>query len=402
MESRQRKVTRKDVAEEAGVSETIVSYVLNKNRYVKEEKRQRVLEAVEKLQYQPNNIARALHGKGSLQILFIAEELSSGYFSEMVSQMSRDAYRQGYMISLCESQKEDEFVSHILSRQFDGLFVSASGVTDSQLKLLVKSGIPMVLFLNREINCELQDTVLVDTGLYEGSRECVRHLSKNGCRNFIYLDKLGKPCDRDIHLKGFLNQVKDLGIVFAPEQKISGCENIKELEEKLRSLLEKNSSIDAVVARYDELAAVALSVARKMGKKVPDDLSVIGFDNDFISNYVSPTLTTVEIQKEEVGRAAMEALLALIRNEKLDKEISFAARLIIRVILVQTPTVHILLLTILVNISVTIPPICTLVFTFTQNPISIVSSFFTHRNLSFQNKESQTCSFILSQIRLSV
>ena len=95
VESRQRKVTRKDVAEEAGVSETIVSYVLNKNRYVKEEKRQRVLEAVEKLQYQPNNIARALHGKGSLQILFIAEELSSGYFSEMVSQMSRDAYRQG-------------------------------------------------------------------------------------------------------------------------------------------------------------------------------------------------------------------------------------------------------------------------------------------------------------------
>ena len=74
------KVTRKDVAREAGVSETIVSYVLNKNRYVKEEKRQRVLEAVEKLQYQPNNIARALHGKGSRQILFIAEELSSCYF----------------------------------------------------------------------------------------------------------------------------------------------------------------------------------------------------------------------------------------------------------------------------------------------------------------------------------
>lgn len=330
VESRRRKVTRKDVAEEAGVSETIVSYVLNKNRYVKEEKRQRVLEAVEKLQYQPNNIARALHGKGSLQILFIAEEVSSGYFSEMVSRMSRDAYRQGYMISLCESQKEDEFVSHILSRQFDGLFVSASGVTDRELKLLVKSGIPMVLFLNREISCELQDTVLVDTGLYEGSRECVRHLIKNGFRKFAYLDKLGKSCDRDIHLKGFLDQVKESGLVFTPEQKISGCEDIKELEKKLQDLLKKNPSIDAIVARYDDLAAVALSVARKTGRRVPDDLAVIGFDNDFISNYVSPTLTTVEIQKEEVGRSAMEALLALIRNEKLDKEISFAARLVIR------------------------------------------------------------------------
>ena len=230
MESGRQKVTRKDVAREAGVSETIVSYVLNKNRYVKEEKRQRVLEVVEKLQYHPNNIARALHGKGSLQILFIAEELSSGYFSELVSQMSRDAYRRGYMISLCESQEKDEFVSQILSRQFDGLFVSASGVTDRELKLLVKSGIPMVLFLNREISCDLRDTVVVDTGLYEGSRECVKHLVKNGCRNFVYLDKTGKQCDRDIHWKGFFDQIKESEITFAQELRISGCEDIKRLE----------------------------------------------------------------------------------------------------------------------------------------------------------------------------
>ena len=70
-------------------------------------------------------------------------------------------------------------------------------------------------------------------------------MSKNGCRNFIYLDKLGKPCDRDIHLKGFLDQVKDLGIVFAPEQKISGCENIKELEEKLEEAKKKNENAKA-------------------------------------------------------------------------------------------------------------------------------------------------------------
>ena len=324
------KVTRKDVAREAGVSETIVSYVLNKNRYVKEEKRQRVLEAVEKLQYQPNNIARALHGKGSRQILFIAEELSSGYFPELVSQMSRDVYKQGYMISLCESRGEEEFVSQILSRQFDGLFVSASGVTDRELKLLVKSGVPMVVFLNREIECDLQNTVLLDTGLYEGSRECVKHLVKNGCRNLVYLDKTGRPCDRDIHLKGFLDQIKESGLVFEPEQKISGCEDTEELKERLQSVLEKNPSVDAIVARYDDLAAVALSVAQKMGRNVPKDLVVTGFDNDFISNYVSPALTTVEIRKEEVAKSAMEALLALIRNEKTDKNINITARLIIR------------------------------------------------------------------------
>ena len=81
MESGRQKVTRKDVAREAGVSETIVSYVLNKNRYVKEEKRQRVLEVVEKLQYHPNNIARLFTERQPADS-FLAEELSSGYFSD--------------------------------------------------------------------------------------------------------------------------------------------------------------------------------------------------------------------------------------------------------------------------------------------------------------------------------
>ena len=180
----------------------------------------------------------------------------------------------------------------------------------------------MVLFLNREISCDLRDTVVVDTGLYEGSRECVKHLVKNGCRNFVYLDKTGKQCDRDIHWKGFFDQIKESEITFAQEQRISGCEDIKKLEKRLQLLLEKNPSVDAIVARYDNLAAVALSVAGRTGRKVPDDLMVTGFDNDFISNYVSPALTTVEIQKEEVAKSAMEALLSLIRHDGVDKKIS--------------------------------------------------------------------------------
>lgn len=330
MENGKRKVTRKDVAREAGVSETIVSYVINKNRYVKEEKRQRVLEAIDRLQYRPNNIARALHGKGSLQILFIAEELSSGYFSEMVSQMSRDAYRQGYMISLCESQEEDEFVSHILSRQFDGLIVSASGVTDRELELLVQSGIPMVLFVNRRISCELQNTVLVDTGLYEGSRECVKYLAGKGCRKLVYLDRIGKQCEDDLYFQGFTDQMRESGLELVSRYHIADCQSIEEMQRRLQTLLEWEPSVDAIVARYDDLAAAALMVAAKAGRKVPDDLAVVGVDNDFISSYVSPALTTVEIQKEEVGKAAIQALIALIRKEKQEENMKFSTRLIVR------------------------------------------------------------------------
>ena len=132
---------------------------LTKIVYVKEEKRQRVLEVVEKLQYH-QQYCKGSSRKRQPADSFSCRRTEQWLFFRLVSQMSRDAYRRGYMISLCESQEEDEFVSQILSRQFDGLFVSASSVTDRELKLLVKSGIPMVLFLNREISCELQDTVV--------------------------------------------------------------------------------------------------------------------------------------------------------------------------------------------------------------------------------------------------
>lgn len=335
MGERRRKITRKDVAAEAGVSETIVSYVLNNNRYVKKEKRERVLAAVEKLHYQPDHIARALHGKGSSQILFIAEELSSGYFPGMVSQMSREAYQKGYMISLCESQKGDPFVSQIISRQFDGLLISASGVTDRQLTLLSEAEIPMVIFQNREISQDLPGAVYVDTGLYEGSRSCVRYLVQQGYQHLLYVDKLlaeqEAGVEKDLHWKGFVEECKALGLSAKEDiGLLTGCGDLEEMKRRLQEILEEKPWTDAIVARYDELAAAALSVAKKLGRKVPRELAVVGFDNDFISGYVRPSLTTVEIPREEVGRQAIESLLSLIHREPQPKRLKFDAKLIIR------------------------------------------------------------------------
>ena len=86
-------------------------------------------------------------------------------------------------------------------------------------------------------------------------------------QNFVYLDKTGKQCDRDIHWKGFLDQIKESEITFAQAQRISGCEDIKELEQRLQLLLEENPFVDAIVARYDNLAAVALSVQEEPVEK---------------------------------------------------------------------------------------------------------------------------------------
>ena len=124
-ESRER-VTRADVAKLAGVSETIVSYVINNNRYVARDKRKRVEEAVKELNYRPNNMARALKGKQSNQLLFIADHITNEYFSSIVSEMDKYAYDAGYLISLCANRNTPEFISQVISRQYDGIIVSSA------------------------------------------------------------------------------------------------------------------------------------------------------------------------------------------------------------------------------------------------------------------------------------
>ena len=126
METSRERVTRADVAKAAGVSETIVSYVVNNNRYVAKEKRQRVEEAIRALNYRPNNMARALKGKKSNQILFIADHITNEYFSSIVSAMDQYAYEAGYLISLCANRNTPEFVSQVISRQYDGIIVSSA------------------------------------------------------------------------------------------------------------------------------------------------------------------------------------------------------------------------------------------------------------------------------------
>ena len=112
--------TRKDVADLAGVSETVVSYVINNNRYVAPEKRERVLKAIEELKYRPSSIARAMKGKGVNAILFICDNMTNEHFGKIVDEMDRLAYDRNYLISLIRGKNDERFVNQVLSHPFGG------------------------------------------------------------------------------------------------------------------------------------------------------------------------------------------------------------------------------------------------------------------------------------------
>jgi len=326
-------VTRADVARRAGVSETIVSYVVNNNRYVDKTKRKTVEDAIRELNYRPNNIARTLKGKDSNHILFIADQIDNEHFGKLMAEMDKYAYDKGNMVSLCANRNNNEFLSQIISNQYDGVIISSNSFTREYIQQLVAARLPVVLLRNREYG-EINGVAIIGTGLYFGARDCVRHLAERGRRHILYLSQYSERSNfdtaSDMRYRGFIEQMAECGIPILESNIIAGCRNAAEISEKLLVRLCKNKKADAIFGHNDFLACIGMKTAQKIGYKVPDDIAVIGFDNSNLSQYTTPTLSTVEIHRDAIARAAIEMLHQMIKKQTIPAPVSFPATLIPR------------------------------------------------------------------------
>ena len=150
MDSKFVRPTRKDVAKLAGVSETVVSYVINNNRYVAQDKRVRVQEAIKKLNYRPNSIARTLKGKSSNHIVFIADQIVTEHFSLLISELDECAYDKGYMVSLCSNRNTEEVGRESIGRCCHWIIISSISFTKRFIQMFIDANIPVVLLENRD------------------------------------------------------------------------------------------------------------------------------------------------------------------------------------------------------------------------------------------------------------
>ena len=316
MAENKERVTRADVAKMAGVSETVVSYVINNNRYVAMDKRKRVEEAVRALNYRPNNIARALKGKQSNQILFIADHITNEYFASIVSEMDKYAYNSGYLISLCANRNTEEFVSQVISRQYDGIIVSSASFPAEYVEQFTQAGIPVVVFRRLRHQKTIEQVAYLGTGLYTGARSAVSHLIEKGCQNIVYIDRISarghiSPPD-DMRFGGFVDEMEANGFLVGPENIICGCRSREELEEDIKRRLRTGSQVDGIFGRNDMIACIAMTAASQIGFKVPEEIKVIGFDDSSISRFCSPKLSTVSLRKAEIAKTAIDMLTQMI------------------------------------------------------------------------------------------
>lgn len=328
-----RQVTRKDVARLAGVSETVVSYVINNNRYVDKEKRRRVEEAIRELNYRPNTIARALKGKNTNHIVFIADQIITEHFSLLVSKLDQYAYDLGYMISLCSNRNTQKFVNDIISRRYDGIIISSISFPREYIQQLIDAGIPVVLLANRDYS-GIRGAGLIHNGLYEGAKAVVRYLAEKGRRNILYIDRFssrGHFSDyNDLRYRGFVEETRALGLFPEPAKRIiTGCADPQAIARKVGDFL-REGRVDAIFGRNDKVACIAMQAAQQLGCRVPEDIAVVGFDNSTMSQYTTPPITSMEIPRDDIAKSAVEMLQQMIEKGEVPQPVTYSTRLIQR------------------------------------------------------------------------
>ena len=317
-----KKITRKDVAAFAGVSETVVSYVMNENRYVNIDKRRRVQDAIKKLNYSPNPIARSLKGKNSRHIMFIADQIDNEHFGKIIKEMDKFAYEKGYIISLVSNRNDEKFIEHIIARQVDGIIISSMSFPEEGIQRLIEAGLPVVLMMNKDYEEDLK-ACKIYSGLYMGARDLVKYLKNKGRKNILYIDRMSQRGNfstiNDQRYGGYIAESKKLGMKNLDGKIISYCKTESEIEKRIIEKITADKSIDAIMARNDYLAMVAISAVKNMGLRVPQDISIAGFDNSTIAKFSTPSLTTVEIDRETIGKNAVDMLCDMLDGKEPTK-----------------------------------------------------------------------------------
>jgi DNA-binding LacI/PurR family transcriptional regulator len=324
------KVTIHSVAEEAGVSTTTVSKVINHTGSISEQTKKKVLAAMKKLNYSPDVAAASLRGKRTKAFGLLVPDISNPFYAEIARSIEDRSHKFGYNVMMCntdnDAEKEKSYLSLLTSQRIDGLVVASAFRSPDLLEEMLDKGFSMVLIAS-EIPKLSVNTVTVDD--YKGGYLATSHLLSLGHKKIaIIIEKVRSNVAR---LAAFKEAMLETGLSI-PEGYILKTEaSIQKGYENGKKILSMKERPTAIFACNDLLAAGVLQAAKEVGLNIPQDLSVVGFDNTVLSTTTSPMLTTISQPIKLMGTKAVDLLIEEMREEKTNKErLLLSPELIIR------------------------------------------------------------------------
>ncbi|WP_026486081.1 LacI family DNA-binding transcriptional regulator [Caldanaerobius polysaccharolyticus] len=305
-----------DVAKRAGVSPSTVSRALSGRAPVKFETKQRIMEAIKELDFKPNILAKGLKEGKTNTVGLIIPNICNPLFPAIAKGVEDEARKNGYTVFLCNTDEnlsiEMDYVEKLKERWVDGLIFATVKDRYDHIEDLEKSRFPVVLLVRKYPNA--LHSVTLDN--YEGAKMAVEYLWQRGHRRIWFLcgdTRLSLYSDR---LSGYLDAVKQRGIDCNCGRAIENINTMEEAEKTLYSLLDGDRP-DAIFAASDPMAIAAMRAVKSRGFRVPEDISIMGFDDLDMAAYVDPPLTTVSQPVREMGAEAFSMLLKLINRESV-------------------------------------------------------------------------------------
>jgi LacI family transcriptional regulator len=310
--------TLEDIARKAGVSPSTVSRVLNGSKRVADDKRALVLAAIEEYGYRPNLVARGLVSGRSMTVGVVMQDISSPFFARMVSGIEQGldnaAYRPMFASTHWRADDAEDAarpLQLLLERRVDGVIVLASSIPDADL-LAVAEQLPLIVVARSVPGLERQCLAIDNEA---GAYRATRYLLGLGHTRIAHLAGTPGHPDAIARLAGYRRALSDAAIPENPGLVVAGEFQEESGLSAVEQLLARGEQFSAIFAANDQMAYGAMLGLFNHGYRIPNDVSLVGFDDQFLSAYTLPPLTTVRQPSEEMGRAAAEGLLRLLGNE---------------------------------------------------------------------------------------
>ena len=304
-------ITIKDVAERAGVSVATVSRVLNRDGSVSEASKQKVLNAAEALGYQPSLLGRHLRQKRTNIILVMLASLSNTFCAKVIRGIEKEARQNGYQVLISatgyDAAVEQTDLDLVRKRLADGVIVLNSTLSAEAIRAF-SAQYPLVQ-CNEYTDTETTPYISIDN--FAAGYEATTYLLSQGRRRVAFLGTSEQNISAHLRFEGYVKALRDYGIV--PEEKLVFNSNYgyRHTTAVMHEFLEKKIDFDGLFAISDTMAAAALNTMKHAGICVPQDVSLVGFDDTEIAYMTDPPLTTIAQPRSELGR---EALLMLLKR----------------------------------------------------------------------------------------
>ncbi|MFJ6924824.1 MAG: LacI family DNA-binding transcriptional regulator [Limosilactobacillus mucosae] len=303
-----------DVAAAAGVYKTTVSRVLNHRGYLSEKTIAKVQKAMQELDYRPNIIARQLYKQRTDLVGMIFPTVDNPFFSQLEAEMERQLYRNGYKVLIGNSQndpaKEENYLQQLLTHQVDGLIV---GTQNRGLIGYQHANLPVVA-IDQVVG---KNIPVVSSDNYQGGLLATQRLLDDGCRHIIHTNGplgLDTPTQKRREAYEHLMTKNNLpAITYHLDFNISTIDK----ERVFRRIFEEHPEVDGIFAANDTDASTIINLASEYGKRIPEDLKIVGYDGSNVTRLLLPGLTTIQQPIDEMADLAVQLLQARINGQNV-------------------------------------------------------------------------------------